>query len=172
MKISFADLEQWGTTIPLVNDGWFPSDEITLLDGPSGQTTATLTGSSEALVEGGIRCTIESSCDRCCRSVKLKIAADFAYICMVGGEEYDQRLQETECREEDYNRLYLTEPVIDLGEIWREQVYLGIPSRILCDESCRGLCQVCGIDLNLHQCTCQPDEQNSPFSVLGQLKNR
>lgn len=172
MKVLFADLEQSATTIPVVSDGWFPDKEISLLDGPFGQATATLTGSMEALVEGGLECTIQSSCYRCCKSVEVRLSADFAYICMVSGEEHDQRHQETECREEDYNRLYLTEPVIDLGEIWREQVYLSIPSRILCDDSCRGLCQVCGVDLNLQRCTCEPGNQNSPFAVLGQLKNR
>ena len=172
MKLLFTDLEQSETTYPLIDDGWFPVDELTLVDAPEGQTKAALTGSSEALVKGEVKCAILSSCDRCCTEVKLNLAADFVYICMIGSEEYEQGHQETECREEDYNKLYLKEPVIDLGELYREQVYLSIPPQILCDNSCKGLCQVCGTDLNKTTCECEQIDQESPFAVLRQLKDR
>lgn len=172
LKILFSDLQQSETTYPLLDDGWFPSEEITVVEGPSGKTIAALTGSSEAVIKGELRCTILSSCDRCCTEVKLKLAADFVYVCMVGSEEYGPGRQETECREEDYNRLYLKEPVIDLGPLYREQVFLSIPPQILCDESCRGLCQGCGTDLNKTSCECEQVENESPFAVLRQLKDR
>ena len=172
MKILFTDLEQSETTYPLVNDGWLPTEEFVVLEGPRGQTRATLTGSSEALVKGEMICVILISCDRCCTEVKLELTADFAYICMVGSEEHEKGHQDIECREEDYNRLYLKEPVIDLGEIYREQVYLSMPSQVLCDTSCQGLCQVCGIDLNKTRCDCEQNEKESPFAVLRQLKKR
>ncbi|MGI9538481.1 MAG: DUF177 domain-containing protein [Desulfocapsaceae bacterium] len=171
MKILFSDLEQSETTYPLVDDGWFPTEEFTVVDVPCGQTTAMLTGSNEALIKGKMSCQILFSCDRCCAEVKLKLAVDFAYICMLGSEELEQGQQETECRVEDYNRLYLKEPVIDLGEVYREQVYLSVPSQILCHKSCRGLCQACGADLNQTRCDCDRKEQDSPFAILRQLKN-
>ncbi len=172
MKILFTDLEQSELTYPLVDDGWFPTDELTVVDGPYGQTTAVLTGSNEAMIKGKMKCEILSSCDRCCAAVNLKLAADFAYICMIGSEEFEQGHQETECRIEDYNRLYLKEPVIDLGEMYREQVFLNIPSQVLCDKSCQGLCPACGTDLNQNRCDCERNEQDSPFAILRQLKNR
>ena len=172
MKIFFTDLEQSEATYPLVDDGWFPSEELTAVDGPYGQTTMALTGSSEAVIRGNLSCTILTSCDRCCTEVELKLAADFVYICMIGSEEHEKGHQETECREEDYNRLYLKEPVIDLGALCREQIFLSIPSQILCDSSCQGLCQVCGTDLNQKRCECETSDDESPFAVLRQLKDR
>ena len=172
MKILFADLEQSETTFQLVDDGWFPVEELTLVDGPHGQARAALTGSSEAVVKGTLRCTIRSSCDRCCAEVELGLAADFVYICMIGSEDYEHGRQETECREEDYNRLYVQEPVIDLGQLYREQVYMNMPSQILCDTSCKGLCQTCGTDLNQTRCDCEVIDKESPFAVLRQLKDR
>jgi len=138
---------------------------------PAGRRTAMLTRRNEAMIKGRLRCKILSSCDRCCAAVKLKLAADFAYICMIGSDEYEQGRQETECRVENYNRLYLKKPVIDLGEMFREQVYLSIPSQILCDKSCQGLCQTCGTDLNQNRCDCDQSKPDSPFAVLRQLKN-
>ncbi len=172
MKISLADLDKSEKIYTLVENDWFPADELTLADGPYGQATAMLTGSNEALIKGRMRCKILSSCDRCCAVVKLKLAADFVYTCMIGSEENEQGHQEAECRVEDYNRLYLKEPVIDLGEMFREQVYLSIPSQILCAKSCQGLCQACGTDLNQSRCDCDQSEQDSPFAMLRQLKNR
>ena len=172
MKILFSDLEQTETVFPLVDDGWFPVEELTLVDGPYGQTRAELTGSSEAVVKGTVRCTILSPCDRCCTEVELGLAAEFVYICMIGSDDHEHGRQETECREEDYNRLYLQEPVIDLGQLYREQVYLSMPSQILCDTSCKGLCQVCGTDLNQTRCACKELDKESPFAVLRQLKDR
>lgn len=172
MKLLFTDLEQSETSYPLLNDGWFPIEELALVDGPTGQTKAALTGSSEAVVKGQVQCTILSTCDRCCTEVTLSLAANFVYICMIGSEEDEQGRQETECRQEDYNKLYLKEPVIELGELYREQIYLSIPSQILCNDACKGLCQVCGIDLNQRACDCQQVDQESPFAVLRQLKDR
>ena len=172
MKILLTDLEQTEATFPLVDDGWFPVEEFTLVDGPYGQTKAALTGSSEAVIKGTMKCTILSACDGCCAEVELGLTADFVYVCMIGSEDNEQGRQETECREEDYNRLYLQEPVIDLSELYREQVYLSIPSQTLCDTSCKGLCQECGTDLNQTRCDCENIDNESPFAVLRQLKDR
>ena len=172
MKILFTDLEQSEISCPVVEDGWFPADDLKLVDSPQGRITACLTGSSEAIVKGRFDFTVDTSCDRCCSMVRLGLAAEFAYVCIVGGEEYEKVRQETECREEDYNRIYLQEPVIDLGEMCCEQVYLSMPSQILCDESCQGLCQVCGTDLNKGSCDCEKNHGESPFAVLSRLKDR
>jgi uncharacterized protein len=39
--------------------------------------------------------------------------------------------------------------VIDLGQLMREQFYLSLPMKPLCRDDCRGLCAVCGENLNL-----------------------
>lgn len=172
MKIFFTDLERSPTVLEIVDDGWFPADDVTPAGGPRGRLKAALTGSGEALVDGTMEFTIATSCDRCCRPVEMALAARFTYVCVVGGGEQEAGHEEIECRQEDYNRLYLKEPVIDLGELLCEQVYLSIPSRILCRESCIGLCQICGADLNHDRCDCEQADDDSPFAVLRRLKNR
>ncbi len=171
MKILFTDLEQAPATWEIVDDGWFPAADAPLADGPRGRLKAMLTGSSEALVDGTMEFTVAASCDRCCSPVELELAARFTYVCVVGGGD-ETGHQDSEWCQEDLNRLYLKEPVIDLGELLCEQVYLSIPSRILCRESCAGLCQVCGADLNHERCDCETVNEDSPFSVLRRLNNR
>jgi len=102
----------------------------------------------------------------------MELRAELDYECILGSEDIDEVRHETECREEEIKRMYLEEPVIDLGSLCREQVYLALPSRILCDDACRGLCPVCGADLNDRQCDCEQESSASPFSILSTLSDR
>ncbi len=43
---------------------------------------------------------------------------------------------------------------LDLDELVSEDIYLSIPSRFLCKEDCKGLCNICGTDLNEGECSC------------------
>ncbi len=41
---------------------------------------------------------------------------------------------------------------IDMNPIVREQVLLALPVSVLCKDSCKGLCLICGGDLNVEDC--------------------
>lgn len=172
MQIQFSQLQQADFSGRIVDEGWFPRDEIELLDGPHGSLTVRLVGSEQALVKGEMTWSVSIPCDRCCVPVEMDLTAVFTYVCIVGTEEFDEVRHETECREEDVNSIYLKEPVIDSGVLCREQAFLALPSRVLCDESCRGLCPNCGIDLNKKQCDCATETNASPFSILSKLTER
>ena len=47
---------------------------------------------------------------------------------------------------------------IDLGAVAEETVLLHLPFRLLCREDCKGLCPVCGKDMNLSPCDCDTKE--------------
>lgn len=44
---------------------------------------------------------------------------------------------------------------LDIDSLISEDIYLSIPSRFLCKTDCKGLCSVCGKDLNEGSCTCK-----------------
>ena len=48
---------------------------------------------------------------------------------------------------------------LDLGEVIREQVLLGLPLKPLCREDCQGLCPRCGKNRNAGPCGCTPEEE-------------
>jgi uncharacterized protein len=50
---------------------------------------------------------------------------------------------------------------LNLEPILREYLMVNQPSRTLCREDCKGLCPVCGNDLNVEPCT-HPESTNSP----------
>lgn len=58
---------------------------------------------------------------------------------------------------------------IDLTEALRQHLLLAVEIIPVCRDDCRGLCQTCGVNLNLEQCACPPPEVASPFAVLQHL---
>ncbi len=43
---------------------------------------------------------------------------------------------------------------IELDDVIREEILLSFPAKILCSDSCKGLCARCGADLNKERCRC------------------
>jgi len=54
---------------------------------------------------------------------------------------------------------------IDLQPLLREYALLEVPISPVCRPDCKGLCPVCGQDLNLHDCGHRPPEDETPFST-------
>ncbi len=58
---------------------------------------------------------------------------------------------------------------IDIQPLVREYALLEVPIKPICKPGCKGLCPVCGYDLNLGDCGHRLQENESPFSVLNKL---
>ncbi len=58
---------------------------------------------------------------------------------------------------------------IDLQPLIREYALLALPISPICKADCKGLCPVCGEDLNQIACGHQPATRESPFSALKDL---
>lgn len=79
-------------------------------------------------------------------------------------EEFNRTITITDfqcrLRIEDSGRL------IDLTDKIREAIILALPYKQLCSEECRGLCPICGINLNQGSCDCRTRRPDNPFSQL------
>ena len=115
------------------------------------------------IVRGTARAVIESPCARCLKPTETDVTAE--------GEEAFIRDQGQE-READDDQYMYSGHVLELDDAVRTALLLELPSRILCKEDCRGLCDQCGADLNIHECSCQKDlNHRNPFSALASLLN-
>ena len=93
--------------------------------------------------------------------------------------EYQQPLQWEFTELFAFNRKSVTESgllvpedaQIDLQPLVREFALLEFPLKPLCKPECKGLCMVCGENLNEHDCGHRPDE-DSPFAALKQLLDK
>ena len=57
---------------------------------------------------------------------------------------------------------------VDLGDLARTMFILGMDTKTLCSEDCKGLCPGCGADLNLGPCSCKK-EADPRLAVLAKL---
>ena len=58
----------------------------------------------------------------------------------------------------------------DLGHLMREQFYLSLPMKALCSDGCRGLCVVCGTNLNSGACGCTRTWEDPRLAPLRDLR--
>ena len=58
---------------------------------------------------------------------------------------------------------------LDLESLVREYAILEFPIKPICKPDCKGLCIVCGENLNLKDCGHRPEQNDSPFSALKKL---
>jgi len=66
---------------------------------------------------------------------------------------------------------YLAPPgLIDLVDVLREEVWLAWKPMVVCSESCKGLCQQCGENLNRHECRCVQHDDDHPFAALRHIR--
>ena len=101
-------------------------------------------------VIGSAKTTLELDCSRCVEPFSFRVDAPFElrYV----PEEQDHGAGEREIQEDDLTTAYYREGSLDLVELVREQFQLALPMKPLCSEACRGLCTVCGANLNRTEC--------------------
>jgi len=59
---------------------------------------------------------------------------------------------------------------VDITPQIREEFLLMLPIIPICSKECKGICSVCGINLNESMCKCSEKKVDSPFDILDQLK--
>jgi uncharacterized protein len=128
-------------------------------------------GDTEVEMQGQLKACLSLNCDRCLVLYDVDVDAQLQVLFKTVSSEFKQ-LKELECNVEDLDTVILDEPVVDLDDVLRQQLYLALPLKNLCSEQCRGICVQCGEDLNLVDCRCNLERRDLTFAVLAQLKNK
>ena len=60
---------------------------------------------------------------------------------------------------------------IDISDMLRQEIILHFETFPVCSNSCQGICDQCGTDLNFKKCNCRKAEKalSNPFSALKEL---
>jgi uncharacterized protein len=142
-------------------------DRVVVAGAPqvSGRITRT---EDKVIVEGGFTALVEVECDRCLQPVDLPISSDFR-LEYVTAETYVS-FETVELAQDDLALSVLTGEFIDVDEIVREQVLLGIPTHTICQKKCKGFCPNCGADRNVTDCKCNATEIDPRWSGLRDLR--
>jgi len=120
------------------------------------------------LIKGSVQTHLRLQCVRCLKEFSYPLSSIFELtLYPLKGTAF---AEETELGEKEIESSFFQEGEINLSEIACEQIFLEIPYQPLCHEGCKGLCSVCGQDLNLSSCKCVKDEFGSSFAALNKLK--
>ncbi len=117
---------------------------------------------------GTVRTTLELPCSRCLEPFTLPV--DGAFDLRYQPHSANTGEGEREIEEDDLTTAFYENDTIDLGGLMREQFYLALPMKPLCSEACKGLCVVCGTNLNRNTCDCKREWEDPRLAVLKTLK--
>lgn len=118
-------------------------------------------GRGSVRVEGRLRATLRLECRRCLAEVRwpMEVAFDF---------RFDPAVREWE-EEAGVYGIDPTAAELDLVRPLREEWLLALPEYPICDDGCRGLCPVCGKNLNESECGCRKEQGDSRWEVLREM---
>ena len=87
----------------------------------------------------------ESVCDRCAGQAKIKYSTPIEHTIV----------SELSNEEDSDDYIVVENMKLDLEKLTLEDIYLFLPSKILCSEECKGICPQCGTNLNEKSCDCK-----------------
>jgi uncharacterized protein len=105
---------------------------------------------------------IRSQCRRCLEQVEIEVAEDLAVFFDPDASAGDEDAE-----------LYALDPQadeLDLRPSLKERLVLALPAYPLCGEVCRGLCPLCGANLNHGECGCEAVETDPRWGPLQSLR--
>lgn len=127
----------------------FPFEEFSgekIQNSPEVHLTLMNVGKGKAIVKGNALLEFVLPCDRCLKLVKTQVELDFEREILAPELVTDEDTKEDQHFVEDYE--------LDMEALLIEEVQLSWPSKVLCDEDCKGICKKCGKNLNEGACEC------------------
>lgn len=120
-------------------------------------------GKGKAKVEGSARLSFLAGCSRCLAEVplSLELAFDRMVVSRVGGTE-DEEADDLSFMDGSY---------LDVEAFIHNEILVNWPMKILCKDDCRGLCPVCGQNLNLGECGCDTFVPDPRMAVIQDIFN-
>ncbi|MFZ5468994.1 MAG: YceD family protein [Myxococcota bacterium] len=135
--------------------------------------------SGGVLLEGAFDAELTALCKRCLADVPLTVPVSFTLNLVPEGllhgetapgedDEHGERAGSFDLGEADHD--VFDGKKIELDPILREQVLLALPISVVCRDDCRGLCSVCGQNLNERECGCERKVLDPRLAALKDIK--
>ena len=116
---------------------------------------------------GNLRLKIQSPCSRCMSLVSKMINPRFNLQLMPENVDESELIFNNDTIIDTYKG-----NIIDITDYLYEILSVSIPVKVLCSEMCRGLCMICGSNLNDRDCGCamKREDKGNSFSKLKDIK--
>ncbi len=125
--------------------------------------TFTNLGEGKARVEGSCRLVFAAACDRCLSDVPvvLELSVDKAVF------SPDRIAEDEEADADDQSCMEGYQ--LDVEALVHDEIIVNWPVKILCKEDCKGVCPVCGQNLNERECGCDTFVPDPRMAVIKDI---
>lgn len=111
--------------------------------GPASVRGAVENRAGVVMLNYSVAVTVDAECDRCLRRFIFELDIDGEYT-----------LVRTLYNGENDEYIVTEDDKLELDELAVTDILLQMPTKLLCKEDCKGLCPMCGADLNVSDCGC------------------
>lgn len=119
-------------------------------------------GPDRAKIGGNVKLNFKTSCDRCLEETVTDLELSFERTAATPGTE-DEEAEGPE----------LTGDCgLDVEAFIHNEILINWPTKILCREDCRGICPVCGRNLNSGECGCDTFVPDPRMAVIQDIFNK
>lgn len=109
--------------------------------------TVTNLGNRKVALEGTCRVELEIPCSRCLDAVSVPFDIEI-------DQEVDFNKSEEERMQDLDEQVYIDGTNLDVERLIYNEILLDFPLQTLCRDDCKGICKVCGVNLNRETCSC------------------
>ncbi|MBR1701322.1 MAG: DUF177 domain-containing protein [Lachnospiraceae bacterium] len=122
-------------------------------------------GEGKAHIEGSGSLVLAAVCDRCLTEVDLPITLSFDRVVLS-----PEAAAEDEDAEAD-DQLFMDGYQLDVEAFVHDEIIVNWPVKILCKEDCKGVCPVCGQNLNERECGCDTFVPDPRMAAIKDIFN-
>ena len=115
-------------------------------------------------VTGSVELEMKIPCGRCLTDVSIPIHFDIDRSLTIAADALvDEELEETD---------YLIGFELDVDKLVYAEILVNWPMKVLCKDDCKGICKVCGKNLNEGTCSCQKTELDPRMARVQDIFNK
>lgn len=128
------------------------------------ELTITNLGKRKVLIEGNSRVVLMIPCSRCLEYVGTTLDISVS-------KEIDFGKTEEERIEELDEMNYINGYDLDVDKLVYDEILIDFPMKVLCSSDCKGICNVCGQNLNKGTCNCDRTSLDPRMSAILDIFN-
>lgn len=164
MKIKRIELLQASNPLLLhANAKYLPPNDLNIISATFPVEIKVDQAGADLNIKGHAEVRLKEICDRCLTPFETNLKVNFQLLLtekesLLSGEQVD-----------DIYLFPANQPEFDIGPIIRDAILLERSMKQICNEDCKGLCPMCGTNLNLKECNCKKDEIDERWTPLKEL---
>lgn len=138
-------------------------ESFSILEKSEIKLTGTHKSKGRAVVTGSAYVVVDLVCDRCLKPVPVRIDLTI---------ERDVFSPEADAGElEEDNLEIMSGYQLNVENLVFNEILMNWPMKVLCKADCKGICKMCGKDLNLGECECDTFVPDPRMAVIKDIFN-